>query len=43
MDSIKPTVDLERSFGGLLITRGIVSRIEVREGMIRAPLLVESQ
>lgn len=42
-DSIVPMVDLDLSLGGLLMTRGIVSRIEVREGMIGAPLAAVSQ
>ena len=41
--SKNPIVDLDRSFGGSLITKGMVSRIEVRDGMMLAPLLVESQ
>jgi hypothetical protein len=42
-DSILPTVDFDLSFGGLLIIRGMVSRIEVLEGMIEAPLEEVSQ
>jgi hypothetical protein len=42
-DSILPTVDFDLSLGGLLIIRGIVSRIEVLEGMIEAPLEEVSQ
>lgn len=41
--SKNPIVDLDRSFGGSLITSGMVSRIEVRDGIMLAPLLVESQ
>ena len=37
-DSRVPTVDLGVSFGGFAITRGMVSRIDVREAMIDAPL-----
>lgn len=38
-----PTVDLALSFGGEAITRGIVSRMEVREGIIGLPLAAVSQ
>ena len=38
-----PTVDLGASFEGLAMTRGMVSRIEVREAMIEAPLEEVSQ
>lgn len=38
-----PTVDLGVSFEGLAMTRGMVSRIEVREAMIEAPLEEVSQ
>jgi hypothetical protein len=36
-------VDLDFSLGGLLMTNGIVSRIEVRDGMMMAPLDAVSQ
>lgn len=36
--SIVPTVDFGESFGGLAMTRGMVSRIDVREAMMEAPL-----
>jgi len=42
-DSKVPTVDLGVSFGGLAMTRGMVSRIEVREAMMVAPLDEVSQ
>lgn len=42
-DSRVPTVDLGVSFGGLAMTRGMVSRIEVREAIMDAPLDEVSQ
>lgn len=42
-DSKVPTVDLGESFGGFAITKGMVSRIDVREAMMDAPLDEVSQ
>ena len=41
--STAPMVDLGRSLGGFEITFGIVSRIEVRDGTMKAPDSVVSQ
>lgn len=38
-----PTVDFGESLGGLAMTRGMVSRIDVREAMMEAPLDEVSQ
>lgn len=43
IDSKVPTVDFGVSLGELAITRGIVSRIEVREAKMGDPLEDESQ
>ena len=41
--STEPMVDFGVSFGGEATTRGMVSRIDVREGVIAAPESVTSQ
>lgn len=38
-----PVEDLEEIFGGLAMTLGMVSRMDVREGTIGAPEIVVSQ
>ena len=43
MFSMKETVDFGESFGGLLTTRGRVSKIEVRDGTMKLPVSVTSQ
>lgn len=43
MLSRDPTVDFGVRLGGEVITNGRVSKIEVREGMMKAPLDVVSQ
>lgn len=42
-DSNRPIVDFDLILGGEAMTRGMVSRIEVREGRIGEPLAAVSQ